>query len=307
MRPNSIRLGLIVAIAAASGLLVVNSARAQGGAKSAASPSASTPRLSDGKPDFSGMWNGRNGRGGGGEDGGEGGAEAGGVPAEGIHAVITSRRCAPNQAPCDEQTNQTVDQEFTGRLSPNRPLYKPEFWDKVQDLDKNTNSKDPIFVCQPYGVPRVGPPVKIMQNEKEIVFFYQAGGAGTQPEDFRIIPTDGRKHDPVRSQDVLYYGDSVGHWEGDTLVIDSVGFNDTTWLDRGGYFHSDLMHIIEKVQRDGNTLKYSVTVDDPQVLLKPWDMTPRALKLNADPNATIHEGDPCHEEDAGNVSTRIHH
>jgi hypothetical protein len=307
MRLKIVRFGFVAIAAAVICLVFAHGARAQAASGQKASASAvATPHLPDGQPDLNGMWNGRNGRGGGGDEDGQGeGGSA--VPTEGIHAVITSRRCAPNQKPCDEQTNQTVDSEFTGRTEANRPLYKPQFWDKVQDLDRNTNYKDPIFVCQPYGVPRVGPPIKIMQNAKEIVFFYQAGGAGTQPEDFRIIPTDGRAHDPVRSQDVLYYGDSVGHWEGDTLVIDSVGFNDITWLDKGGYFHSDLMHVIEKLQRDGNTLKYSVTVDDPQVLLKPWDMTPRNLKLNTDPNATIHEGDPCHEEDAGNISSRIHH
>jgi len=144
-----------------------------------------------------------------------------------------------------------------------------------------------------------------MQNEKEVVFFYNGGG--TQPEDFRIIPTDGRAHDPVRSQDVLFYGDSVGKWDGDTLVIDSVGFNDLTWMDKGGYFHSDLMHVTEKLHRDGNTLTYSVTVDDPQVLLKPWNLTPRNLKLNTDPKATIHEADPCREEDQSNISVKVHH
>jgi hypothetical protein len=308
MRLKSVRFGFLAMAAAVVCLVFAYGARAQDAAgQKASTASVATPHLPDGQPDLSGMWNGRNGRGGGGgdEDGQGGGGSA--VPTEGIHAVITSRRCAPNQTPCDEQTNQTVDQEFTSRVSPNRPLYKPEFWDKVQDLDKNTNYKDPIMVCQPYGVPRVGPPVKIMQNAKEVVFFYAAGGAGTQPEDFRIIPTNNPKHDPVRSQDITFYGDSVGHWEGDTLVIDSVGFNDITWLDRGGYFHSDLMHVIEKLHRDGNTLTYSVTVDDPQVLVKPWDMTPRTLRLNMDPNATIHEGDPCHEEDAGNISSGVHH
>ena len=99
----------------------------------------------------------------------------------------------------------------------------------------------------------------------------------------------------------------VGKWDGDTLVVDSVGFNDITWLDKGGYFHSDLMHVIETLHRDGNTLTYQVTVDDPQVLLKPWVMTPKVLKLNADPDATIHEGDPCRDYDQSNMAPRIRH
>jgi len=224
-----------------------------------------------------------------------------------ITSNVASRRCAPNQKGCGDQTNQTVDGEFTGRMDPNRPLYKPQFWDKVQDLDRNTNTVDPIFKCQPYGVPRMGPPTKIVQTANEVIFLYAAAGAGTQPNDFRIIPTDGREHDPVRSQDVSYYGDSVGHWEGDTLVIDSVGFNDITWLERGGYFHTDNMRVTEKLSREGNTLRYQVTIDDPDVLLEPWVMTPRILRLNTNPKAYIRESDPCRDVDYENMVSKIRH
>src|SRR2546426_778992 len=83
------------------------------------------------------------------------------------------------------------------------------------------------------GVPRMGAPTKILQTKDEVVFLYAQQGAS--PTDFRIIPTDGRAHDPIRSQDLLFYGDSVGKWDGDTLVVDSVGFNDLTWMGQGGY------------------------------------------------------------------------
>ena len=248
-----------------------------------------------GHPDLSGMWNGGSGARGASEDNGN------------IISNVASRRCAPNQRGCRDQTNQTVDGEFTGRMDPNRPLYKPEFWDKVQDLDRNTNTVDPLFKCQPYGVPRMGPPTKIVQTANEVIFLYAAAGAGTQPNDFRIIPTDGREHDPVRAQDVSYYGDSVARWEGDTLVIDSVGFNDITWLERGGYFHTDNMHVVEKLRREGNTLNYQVTVDDPGVPLQPWVMTPRILNLNTNPKAYIREGDPCRDVDYENMVSKIRH
>jgi hypothetical protein len=291
MNHRRFRFGISTAAAVVALLVLALGAQAQ-------KPASTTPHTSDGKPDLSGMWNG--GRGG----GGDGGAQ---VDEGDITTNVASRRCAPNQKGCNDQSNQTVDGEFTGRLEANRPIYKPEFWDKVQQLDRDTNSKDPIFQCQPYGVPRVGPPTKIVQSANEVIFLYAAGGAGTQPADYRIIPTDGRKHDPVRALDVTYYGDSVGHWEGDTLAIDSVGFNDITWLDKGGYFHSDLMHVTERLKRDGDTLTYQVTIEDPQVLLQPWAMTPRVLKLNANPSAYIHEGDPCRDYDQSNMSSRIRH
>jgi len=295
MKHRLCRYGYTSVVTLAVGLLFASGALAQ----SASTSSAATPHTADGKPDLSGMWGGR----GGGGDGGGGGKEDEGD----ITTNVASRRCSPNQVGCNDQTNQTVDGEFTGRMEANRPLYKPEYWDKVQDLDRNTNTKDPLFQCQPYGVPRMGAPTKIVQTGNEVILLYAAGGAGTQPEDFRIVPTDGRKHDPVRALDVTYYGDSVGHWEGDTLVVDSVGFNDITWLDKGGYFHSDLMHVIETFHRDGNTLSYQVTVDDPQVLLKPWVMTPKVLKLNTDAHAYIHEGDPCRDYDQSNMSSKIRH
>jgi len=307
MRLLDFRFGFVAVVAAASGLMLAYGAQAQygGGAaaqksapkSSASSPSpVETPRLPNGKPDLSGMWGGRGG-GGGGDDTEESGVP---TPESGvIQAVIGARRCAPNESPCDTQTNQPLDGEFTDRLMKNQPLYKPEFWDKVQDLDFNTNFKDPIMRCQSLGVPRIGPPTKIMETPNEVVFFYSG--------EFRLIPTDGRPHDPARAEDVSYNGDSVGKWDGDTLVVDSVGFNDITWLGRGGYFHSDLMHVIEKLHRDGNTLTYEVTVDDPQVLLQSWVMDPKVLKLNPNPKATIREADPCRDYDAGNEASRIRH
>ena len=91
-----------------------------------------------------------------------GGGGGGGRPVDvdekgNIEEIFPSRRCGPTQVQCDGYTNQSVDGEFTGRNNPNRPIYKPEYWDKVQQLDMNTNTEDPLFICQPLGLPRVGP------------------------------------------------------------------------------------------------------------------------------------------------------
>ena len=77
-------------------------------------------------------------------------------------------------------------------------------------------------------------------------------------------------------------GYTVGRWEGDTLVLDSIGFSDETWLGRGGYFHSDQMRVVEKFTRTGNQMLYEVTVEDPEVLVEPWVMPARTLRLAND-------------------------
>jgi hypothetical protein len=258
------------------------------------------PRLASGRPDLSGTW------GAGGGDGG--GRELVEYEPGKLAEEFPSRRCGPNQVNCGDYTNQSEDGEFTARLNPNRPIYKPEFWDKVQQLDMWTNKYDPLFFCQPLGLPRAGAPARILQTDKDVIFLYAAGGGGTGNAEYRTIPIDGRKHDLVKSQDVLFWGHSVGRWEGDTLVIDSVGFNDLTWLDKGGYFTSENKRVIERFTRKGDSLVYEVTVDDPDVLAEPWVMTPRTLRLNTNKDAGIlNEATPCRDYDHANMVTQIRH
>ena len=105
-----------------------------------------------------------------------------------------------------------------------------------------------------------------------------------------------------------YTGESIAHWEGDTLVVDSWGFHTNTWFDQvGGYFHSENMHVIERFRRDGNTLTWTATVEDPDVLLEPWTSTPRVALLNPNPDAMLAEGLPCSERDLDATTTREHH
>jgi hypothetical protein len=91
------------------------------------------------------------------------------------------------------------------------------------------------------------------------------------PQTFRIVYMDGRSHPPAKDLVPSYYGHSVGYWEGDTLVVDSVGFNEANWIDTEGLMHTDRYHQTERFTRtDFNTLKYEVTVDDPGAYTKPW-------------------------------------
>ena len=117
-------------------------------------------------------------------------------------------------------------------LSPSRfgimghPVYKPEFWDKIQELDQWTNKYDPVMTCQPLGLPRHGTPRRIIQTDKDVIFFYGANadyGGGTT--EFRDIPTDGRQRNARTENLATYYGNSIGTWQGDTLVIDSTSIS----------------------------------------------------------------------------------
>ena len=80
----------------------------------------------------------------------------------------------------------------------------------------------------------------------------------------------------------------MGRWEGDTLVLDSIGFIDTTWLGRGGFFHSDKMHVVEKFTRQGDAILYDVTVEDPEVLVEPWVFPTRIVRRNTNPQRGPH-------------------
>jgi len=201
------------------------------------------------------------------------------------------RRCGPTQEkPCNRATNQTEDFEL---YSPSRfgqfgrPVYKPELWAKVVELDMWTNKYDPVMTCQPLGVPRQGAPRRIWQTENDITFLYQGGDAGGGYGEYRIIPTDGRAHPPDAKFELNYMGNTVGKWEGDTLVLDSIGFIDTTWIGRGGYIHSEKMHVVEKFRREGDAIFYDVTVEDPEMLVEPLVFPTRIMRRNANAGAGL--------------------
>ena len=156
-----------------------------------------------------------------------------------------------------EWTNQSQDWVFmsTARLDMRVPIYKPEHWDKMIEMDQWSNRDDPVMTCLPLGVPRQGAPARIFHTDTDITMIYRGGsdGAGGYAE-FRMVPIGGKPHDPARAAQYTYMGYTVGKWEGDTLVLDSIGFTDETWLARGGYFHSDQMRVVEKFTRTGNQI-----------------------------------------------------
>jgi hypothetical protein len=162
-------------------------------------------------------------------------------------------------------------------MSKNLPAYRPELLAKTQELYKNGAAEDKVVRCGQPGLPRVGAPQKIVQTPTQLVFLY-ADGSGMA---WRVIPVDGRKHrDHI---DPSYYGDSVGHWEGDTLVVDTRNFIEDTWFGEYGYFHSDALRVIEHIRRDGDALSWQVTVEDPNVLTRPWIKDAVVMKPAPDP------------------------
>jgi hypothetical protein len=193
----------------------------------------------------------------------------------------------------------TVKAAVKGALpSTEAPSYKPQFQAKVKDLFEHENKLDPVFYCDRPGVPRVGPPRRVIQLPNEIVFLYE----DVAGDPYRVIPTDGRKHNPDANPS--YYGDSVGHWEGNTLVVDVTNFVEDTWFGEGGYFHTAAMHVIERYWLDSGNLVYQVTVEDPNVLTAAWTMPPRVVKPSMEP---LEESPKCVEDDGRRLLNNDHH
>jgi hypothetical protein len=199
---------------------------AGGGAlnRAPAVPKAPTPRLPDGTPDLSGVWQ-------------------GGGPI---------RDLAQGLAP--------------GETIPLLPAAK-------KLMDARQSKDDPEANCLPTGVPRIAPyPWRIVQTPPHTkathLFFLFEGNIHS----YRQIFMDGRKH--PEDPDPTWYGHSIGWWEGDTLVIDTVGFNDKFWFDFRGHPHTEKLHTIERwTRKDYGTLENRVTIDDPGAYARPFTLT----------------------------------
>jgi hypothetical protein len=156
--------------------------------------------------------------------------------------------------------------------------YQPWAAAKAQDTFENHLADEPELHCYQSGVPKqtyVQFGFQILQPTNYVVIANEFMHA------LRMIPTDGRKH--IDAKIKLYEGDSVGHWEGDTLVVDTTNLNDRTWYDTVGNFHSDQQHVVERFTPvDTNTIKYEATVEDPKVLTRPFKIA-MDLYRNNDP------------------------
>jgi hypothetical protein len=131
---------------------------------------------------------------------------------------------------------------------------------------KLTETTDRVYKCSPPGMPYIYMqifPLQIVQTPKEVIELFE------YDHTVRHIYTDGRKHSSGLKPS--YNGHSIGHWEGGTLVVDTIGLNGRTWLDRLGHPESEQMHIVERIRRvDGKMLQVDFTFDDPKSYPKPW-------------------------------------
>ena len=210
-------------------------------------PAGPAPRLSDGHPDLSGVWwLGRD------------------IPVEPLRVGNARPAAAAEARPQGRET-------FSN-------LYQPSAKEKAKTL---SDKDDPSLHCVPVAFGTSNNSVTGLGFVGQILHTPKFVGILTETyHSFKVIPTDGRKHrDDVPPS---YRGDSVGHWEGDTLVVDTTNFNDKSWMHAEGNvsFHSDALHIFERYRRvDANTLEIETTIEDPKVLTRSWVVPKVTLQL----------------------------
>jgi hypothetical protein len=154
--------------------------------------------------------------------------------------------------------------------------YRPEALKLWQERKANLSKEDPAAYCLPNGVVRVTSlPYKIVQTPQLVVVLSEGN-----THSFRRFFLDGRAHN-LDLEPNSWTGDSTGKWEGDALVVDTIGFNDRTWLDDTGKPHSDALHVIERYRRpDPGHLEIQYTIEDPKFLIRPYTFTRTFVPAN---------------------------
>jgi len=203
----------------------------------AVNAAAQVPRTADGKPDIQGIWQVRN-------------TAAGSLEDHGASLGIAAGRGVIVDPP-------------DGKIP-----YQPWALKKRDENYNNRAKADPLGKCFLAGVPRINYlpfPFQIFQTPKFVAIAYEYDHAT------RTVSLDGSKHLPEIN---FWMGDSRGHWEGDTLVVEVADLNDQTWLDLSGDFHSDAIKVTERYTRTGpDILQYEATIEDPKVYTRPWKIS----------------------------------
>jgi hypothetical protein len=290
---------LVAAVAIAAGAFIGTWASAQQAAP--ALPAAGTAmafptcivraptdcKLADGHPDLSGLWAAGNPGFGGG-----GGALASGAETQNFGG----RGGSFSGFEVDGGLNRLTGAYF----GPNAPQYRPDKWEAILNADYNGNFEDPAQRCFPQGVPLNGAPAAVIgfKDQPFVELIYSL-------REMRMIPTDGRAHNLTNVAYETWNGDSVGHWEGNTLVIETIGFTDASWLGKSGMLHGFNMKVTERLTRDGNALTWEATVEDPDWLVQPYKPNPVTRQLSTVANGTLYEPLPCDDIDRLHTTSRV--
>jgi hypothetical protein len=160
--------------------------------------------------------------------------------------------------------------------------YRPDALAKKQANFENSLTRDPLVKCYLPGIPRatyLPYPFQIVQGTTSVMMIYEFAGAT------RTVHLDNTPPAPADT----WMGDAHGRWEGDTLVVDVSAFNDKTWFDRAGDYHSGDLHVVERYTRAGaDHLMYEATITDPKVFTRPWKIS-MPLYRRIDKNAQLME------------------
>ena len=265
----------VVWFAVLSLALVVGSLVAQ---ESADSPAWQPLRTPDGQPDIQGVW---------------ASADTGMFslniePSAHLRTLGLPQRTSPGggaraQSPCPRPTKSTIVVDPPSGILPHQPWALERRNSVMRDYRAPEPWQiDPQTRAWPNGVPRVhiyssvdgcvGGPWHVLQGSGYVLFLYET------EHEFRYVPLDGR---PQLREDIeLWMGSSRGHWEGNTLVIETTNHNDSTRFDVVGNFHSDTLRVTERLTYvDAGTLEYRATIDDPQVYTRPWTIAIRNVRV----------------------------
>ena len=232
----------VVTVAAAAVLLVANLGPGLT-IPTAQAPEYRAPRGPDGKPDLNGIWQTLNT----------------------AHWDVEPHSAGPS--PVRDLGALAAAPGGLGVVEGGEIPYRPEALATRRENFDNRLRRDPAIKCYLPGVPRATYmpfPFQIIQSQEHIMIVHEFAGA------VRTIYMDNHTAAPAPS----WMGWSNGHWEGDTLVVDTTGFNGMTWFDRAGNFHTDALHVVERfTARSPGTLAYEVTIEDPNVFTRPWNMS----------------------------------
>ena len=204
------------------------------------------------------------------------------------------------QAPGRPGTDAPLTEAGRARWEENRPGYGPRATADARN--------DPLTQCNPLGLVRnlnaeILPPnstFEIVQLQNRMVQLFE------YHHDWREVWSDGRRLPEFKDTDPRPLGYSVGRWEGNTFVVDSLGFDDRTWLDKFGYPHTENMRVEEQYRRvDENTLELVITVTDPEFYSKPWVSDTKLFKLNREKSTRWGEQIYCIPSDANEFNELI--